>query len=66
MFVSFKIFFGGVQFEIIVEYCGKRNIKFFGDINRMNKYGDQVKCIKFEEKFYRLYCLCFQFFVYQD
>lgn len=56
--VTLKTSPGGAQFETTVEYRGKRNIKLLGDINRTNKYGDQAKCIKFEEKFYRLYCLC--------
>ncbi|XP_062580483.1 uncharacterized protein LOC134242421 isoform X2 [Saccostrea cucullata] len=56
--VTLKTKPGGAQFETTVEYRGKRNIKLLGDINRTNKYGDQAKCIKFEEKFYRLYCLC--------
>jgi hypothetical protein len=56
--ISLKTTPGGAQFETTVEYRSRRNIKLLGDINRTNKYGNQANCIKFEEKFYRLYCLC--------
>ncbi|XP_048757347.2 uncharacterized protein LOC125667748 [Ostrea edulis] len=56
--VTLKTSPGGAKFETTVEYRARKNIKLLGDINRTNKYGDQAKCIKYHEKFYRLYCLC--------
>ncbi|CAI5450976.1 unnamed protein product [Caenorhabditis angaria] len=46
------------QFEAVID----KNGKIFGDINRINKYGNQSICIK-DNQFLRKLCFCLQFLV---
>lgn len=53
---------GNALFEGTVEYANENNVKTLGDINRINKYGNQSACIKnidrLEDRRKRSYCYC--------
>jgi hypothetical protein len=47
---------GDAKFEATVHYESDSDVEISGDISRINRYGDQSKCI--DEKTLKLYCFC--------
>lgn len=59
--IKFQTNPGNAVFESTVEYTDKDHINILGDINRINKYGNQSACIDgitLHNRIRRLYCYC--------
>lgn len=52
---------GNALYEATVQYYDQNNIKILGDINRINKYGNQSACLRqgqVRDRIRELYCYC--------
>lgn len=52
---------GNALYEASVQYYDQNNIKILGDINRINKYGNQSACLRqgqVRDRVRELYCYC--------